>query len=88
MAISKIQIHGVADTAGELEQTFRRIGRDLSKFIGEKEPDEYGAAMRDSEGNVVYALSDLKFTPKLNQIIGNEMVDIVVGHATYTVWYG
>ena len=92
MAISKIQIHGVAETAGELEQTFRHIGRHLTAFIADKSRDEKDAAlsnvMRDEHGNIEYALTDLKFTPKLNQVVGDEIVDYVVGHATYTMWYG
>lgn len=87
MAITKVQLHGVADTAGELEDVFHRIGKELTKFIGDDSPnDDDFEPMRDKEGNVQYALSDLKFTPKLNQ--GNDLRRYVIGHATYTIWWG
>ena len=97
MAISKVTVHGVADTAGELEQVFHRMGRDITGFIAEKKGDPFvdahGGYLRDRDGNIQFALSDLKYTPKLNQIVPDErgeetMRDYVVGHATYTVWYG
>jgi hypothetical protein len=93
MAITKVQLHGVADTAGELEAIFHRVRDELSEFIADKSPNEYPwEPMRDKKGNVLYAISDMKFTPKFNEFVhgenGEEMRNYVVGHATYTVWHG
>ena len=91
MPITKIQVHGVADTAGELEEIFHRLERGLTQFVADKgtfdEPEE-SFTQRDDDGNIQYAMSDLKFTPKLNQTIHDELVSYVVGHATFTVWRG
>ena len=53
MAISKVTVHGVADTAGELEQVFHRMGRDITGFIAEKKGypfvDAHGGYLRDRD---------------------------------------